>query len=319
MGKSRWITNGVWGSLTWGFKYRRPLISTHFQRMTSCIDFHTHSIASDGQLSPAQLVRRASEKGVRFLALTDHDTTHGVEEAAITAKQVGVHLIPGIELSVTWNDQNFHMVGLGIDPLHPVLASGIRDQQELRMSRAREIGQRLNKKRIGGAFEGAALLAGDGMITRTHFARYLVDQNRAATIQKAFDQFLKRGKPGYVPTQWTPIETGIKWITAAGGIAVLAHPHRYKISATRLKRLLTDFRNAGGQAIEVVCGNSSNDDVSKFSRHALEFGLLGSVGSDFHSPENPWIELGRLRPFPDEVSPVWGELGIVSNPLSPTH
>lgn len=287
--------------------------------MTSCIDFHTHSIASDGQLSPAQLVKRASEKGVRVLALTDHDTTHGVEEAAITAKQIGVHLVPGIELSVTWNDQNFHMVGLGIDPLHPILASGIREQQELRLSRAREIGRRLNKNRIEGAFEGAALLAGNGMLTRTHFARYLVDQNRAATLQKAFDQFLKRGKPGYVPTRWAPLETGIQWVTAAGGIAVLAHPHRYKISTTRLKRLLTDFKTAGGQAIEVVCGNSSNDNVLKFSRHALDFGLLGSIGSDFHSPENPWIELGRLRPFPNGVSPVWVKLGIASDPPSPAH
>jgi hypothetical protein len=285
--------------------------------MTSSIDFHTHSIASDGQLSPTQLVRRASEKGVRVLALTDHDTTHGVEEAAITAKEIGVHLVPGIELSVTWNDQNFHMVGLGIDPLHPILASGIREQQELRLSRAREIGRRLNKNRIEGAFEGAALLAGNGMLTRTHFARYLVDQNRAATLQKAFDQFLKRGKPGYVPTRWAPLETGIQWVTAAGGIAVLAHPQRYKISTTRLKRLLTDFKTAGGQAIEVVCGNSSNDDVLKFSRHALDFGLLGSVGSDFHSPENRWIELGRLRPFPNGVSPVWVKLGIASNPSSP--
>ncbi|MEE2766086.1 MAG: PHP domain-containing protein [Pseudomonadota bacterium] len=287
--------------------------------MTSSIDFHTHSIASDGQLSPTQLVRRASEKGVRVLALTDHDTTHGVEEAAITAKEIGVHLVPGIELSVTWNDQNFHMVGLGIDPLHPILASGIREQQELRLSRAREIGRRLNKNRIEGAFEGAALLAGNGMLTRTHFARYLVDQNRAATLQKAFDQFLKRGKPGYVPTRWAPLETGIQWVTAAGGIAVLAHPQRYKISTTRLKRLLTDFKTAGGQAIEVVCGNSSNDDVLKFSRHALDFGLLGSVGSDFHSPENRWIELGRLRPFPNGVSPVWVKLGIASNPSSPAH
>ncbi|MCS5565596.1 MAG: PHP domain-containing protein [Methylococcales bacterium] len=287
--------------------------------MTSSIDFHTHSIASDGQLSPTQLVRRASEKGVRVLALTDHDTTHGIEEAAITAKEIGVHLVPGIELSVTWNDQNFHMVGLGIDPLHPILASGIREQQELRLSRAREIGRRLNKNRIEGAFEGAALLAGNGMLTRTHFARYLVDQNRAATLQKAFDQFLKRGKPGYVPTRWAPLETGIQWVTAAGGIAVLAHPQRYKISTTRLKRLLTDFKTAGGQAIEVVCGNSSNDDVLKFSRHALDFGLLGSVGSDFHSPENRWIELGRLRPFPNGVSPVWVKLGIASNPSSPAH
>ena len=287
--------------------------------MTSSIDFHTHSIASDGQLSPTQLVRRASEKGVRVLALTDHDTTHGVEEAAITAKEIGVHLVPGIELSVTWNDQNFHMVGLGIDPLHSTLASGVREQQELRLSRAREIGRRLNKNRIEGAFEGAALLAGNGMLTRTHFARYLVDQNRAATLQKAFDQFLKRGKPGYVPTRWAPLETGIQWVTAAGGIAVLAHPQRYKISTTRLKRLLTDFKTAGGQAIEVVCGNSSNDDVLKFSRHALDFGLLGSVGSDFHSPENPWIELGRLRPFPNGVSPVWVKLGIASNPSSPAH
>jgi hypothetical protein len=157
------------------------------------------------------------------------------------------------------------------------------------------------------------------MLTRTHFARYLVDQNRAATLQKAFDQFLKRGKPGYVPTRWAPLETGIQWVTAAGGIAVLAHPQRYKISTTRLKRLLTDFKTAGGQAIEVVCGNSSNDDVLKFSRHALDFGLLGSVGSDFHSPENRWIELGRLRPFPNGVSPVWVKLGIASNPSSPAH
>ena len=278
--------------------------------MTCCVDFHTHSLASDGQLSPSELVQRAYKNGVRYLALTDHDTTAGLDEAQAEADMSGVNLIPGIELSVNWENQCFHIVGLNIDPQHVTLAAGIESARTLRISRATEMGRRLEKKGIIGVYEGASVLAGKGMITRTHFAKYLVDQNHCSTMQKAFDQYLKRGKPGFVPTQWVEMDKGVGWITGAGGTAVLAHPLRYKITATRMKRFLSAYQAAGGQALEVVCGSSNVSDIRNSARYAREFGLKASVGSDFHSPDTPWIDVGRLKPLPENVTPVWENLGI---------
>ncbi len=281
--------------------------------MTCCVDFHTHSTASDGQLSPADLVLRARDKGVRYLALTDHDTTAGIAEARAAADRSGLDLIPGVEVSVTWENQCLHIVGVGIDPQHPPLIAALDSVQQLRIARASEMGRRLEKKGIIGAFEGASELAGKGMITRTHFAKYLVNRNHCSTIQKAFDQYLGRGKAGFVQTRWLDFDQGIGLIMAAGGTAIIAHPRRYDLTATRMRKLLGDFRAAGGRAIEVVCGNSNREDIRDSARHAQEFGFLGSVGSDFHSPDAPWIEIGRLKPLPDSVEPVWKALGIPLN------
>lgn len=278
--------------------------------MTCCVDFHTHSQASDGQLSPSELVQRAHKNGVRYLALTDHDTTAGLDEAETEADKTGVNLIPGIELSVNWENQCFHIVGLNIDQRNATLATGIEAARILRISRAIEMGRRLGKKGIVGVYEGARLLAGKGMLTRTHFAKYLVNQNLCSTMQKAFDQYLKRGKPGFVPTQWVEMDKGVGWITGAGGTAVLAHPLRYKITATRMRRFLSAYRAAGGQAMEVVCGSSNANDIRNSARYAREFGLRASVGSDFHSPDASWIDVGQLKPLPKGVTPVWKNLGI---------
>lgn len=278
--------------------------------MTSRVDFHTHSSASDGRLSPARLVQRALDKGLRYLALTDHDTTAGIAEARSAAIGTNLDIIAGIELSVSWENLSLHVVGLHIDPNDPQLNESLESLRNLRVSRAREMGLRLEKKGIAGCFEGASRLAGSGMITRTHFARYLVDQNHCQTLQKAFDRYLSQGKPGYVKTNWVELKTGIGWIHQAGGTAVLAHPMRYQITATRMRKLLGDFQNAGGEAIEVVCGNSTTDDIHTSARYAREFGLMASMGSDFHSPDAAWIELGRLKPLPDHVEAIWKGLGI---------
>ena len=278
--------------------------------MTLQFDCHSHSTFSDGTLAPTELVNRAKSRGVKYLALTDHDTTAGLQEARSTAENIGIQLIPGIEISTTWENQCFHIVGLGIDPNHPPLVKGIATLRDTRESRAREMGRRLEKKGIPGAYHAAAKLAGHGMITRTHFARFLLSQNHASNMQQVFDRYLTRGKPGFVSTCWAKLNDAVNWITGSGGVAVMAHPRRYKITATRMKKLLSAFAKAGGQGIEVVCGSSNIDDIQVTARLAIQFGLLGSAGSDFHSPDNCWIELGRLQPLPENITAVWERLGL---------
>ncbi len=273
--------------------------------MSSEYDFHCHSTASDGQLSPTDVVLRAHKNGVSCISLTDHDTTAGLNEAQICANNVGIRMVAGIEISANWSHQCFHIVGLGIDPDNADLSQGIKRTETLREQRAESIGLRLEKKGIPGCYKAAKKIAGSGMITRTHFAKHLVNDNYANTMQQAFDRYLVRGKPGFVATQWPQMEEVVSWICAAGGIAVLAHPRRYKITATRLRQLLTEYKDHGGTAIEVVCGSSNNNDIQESAKLAQRFDLLGSVGSDFHSPDNKWIELGRLQPFPDGIEPVW--------------
>lgn len=273
-------------------------------------DLHCHSTASDGALSPTELVQRAHEHGVTSLALTDHDTVAGLAEAqAAASTTAGIRLIPGIELSSSWRNKCFHIVGLGINPAHPPLAEATRNLQLMRMERAEKMADKLEKKRIPGALEAVKKAAGDGMITRSHFADFLLSQFHVASQQEAFDRYLGAGKAAFVPTAWSELELTVNWITGAGGVAVLAHPLRYKLTASWMKRLLTAFKEAGGQGIEVVTGRYDADEIKRVANYATGFDLAGSVGSDFHSPANPWVELGRLAPLPPNIKPVWELLG----------
>jgi hypothetical protein len=273
--------------------------------MTEIYDLHSHSTASDGSLSPTELVQRAYQHGVTALALTDHDTTCGLNEAQDCAAITGIRLIPGIELSTNWENKCFHIVGLGIDPTYPPLAQATQHLHHLRLERAEKIAEKLEKKHITGSLEAIKKSAGDGMITRTHFADFLVSQKHVDTQQEAFDRYLTKGKPAYVSTSWTELELAVSWITESGGVAVVAHPLRYQLTASWMKRLLTAFKDAGGQGIEVITSRINNDEIRLAADYAKRFELAGSTGSDFHSPDNPWVELGRFAPLPANIKPVW--------------
>jgi 3',5'-nucleoside bisphosphate phosphatase len=277
--------------------------------MTEKYDLHCHSNVSDGVLSPTELVRRAHGQGVTALALTDHDTTAGVVEAKEAAAQTGIKLIPGIELSASWQDKTFHIVGLGINPDYPPLFEATRHLQVIRLERAGQIAAKLEKKRIPGAFEAVTKAAGDSMITRTHFADFLVSHFHVSSQQDAFDRYLAKGKPAYVATVWAEMDLAVNWITQSGGVAVLAHPLRYKLTPKWMNRLLAAFKQAGGQGIEVVTGRCNADEIKLAASYANSFELAGSVGSDFHNPANPWVELGRLAPLPANIKPVWELFG----------
>lgn len=268
-------------------------------------DLHSHSTASDGALSPTELVLRAREHGVSALALTDHDTVAGLQEAGAAAERVGLRLIPGIELSASFESHCLHIVGLNIDPNHRGLLEGIARQQQIRDERAQKIAEKLTKKGIVDAYPILREAAGNGEITRLHFADFLVSHGYAETQQDAFDRYLSKGKPAYVPTAWASLAECVAWITAAGGIAVLAHPLRYKLSTKWINKALTAFTAAGGRGIEVVTGRASADDIRLSLLHASRHRLYASVGSDFHAPGNPWLELGRLAALPAGVEPVW--------------
>jgi len=275
--------------------------------MTRRFDLHTHSTASDGTLAPAELVERAADAGVDVLALTDHDTLEGVSEAREAARRRGLVLVPGVEISVTWQGGTIHVVGLDVDPRAPGLTAGLAGQREFRDWRAREIGRRLERDAgISGAFDGALALSNGRLVSRTHFARHLVASGRAESVHGVFRRFLKPGKPGHVPGQWAPLGEAVSWIREAGGQAVIAHPARYPLTRNKLRRLFGEFVEAGGVGLEVVSGSHSRDDQVVMAAHASDFGLLASAGSDYHGPENPWMELGRLPPLPVGCRPIWG-------------
>lgn len=273
--------------------------------MTRSYDLHSHTLYSDGTLSPTELVERAAAKGVDVLALTDHDVTDGLAEARAAAGRIGIRLVPGVEISATWEGMTVHVVGLGIDPDNPVLDRGLAGLRRQRDERALEIAAGLEKAGIAGTHEGASRLAGGRILSRTHFARHLVEAGHAADMGKAFRKFLRKGKAGFVRSEWCSLETSVDWIREAGGRAVIAHPERYTVGRVRMERMLSDFREAGGAGIEVVCGSHTPSGVEKFGRLACEFELLASRGSDFHSPEATWVELGRLPPLPEYCVPVW--------------
>lgn len=271
-------------------------------------DLHCHSNVSDGVLSPAELVRRAKANGVELFALSDHDALDGLADARSEALRIGLAFVAGVEVSVTWAGETIHVLGLGIDAEDPALVDGLARTRAGRDSRAREMGEQLAAVGIPGAYEGALRHVGNpDLVSRTHFARHLVERGVCRTVGEVFERFLSEGKPGFVEHRWANLAEAIGWIHGAGGVAVLAHPGRYRLPETGLRVLMEAFRELGGRGIEVVCGSHRPDQYQRFARHALELGFLASRGSDFHAPGEGSIDLGGLPPLPAELEPVWAD------------
>ncbi len=267
-------------------------------------DLHTHTTASDGSLTPSELVNFAHERGVGVLAVTDHDTVAGCAEAADAASK-DLSVICGIEFSTTWSGRSIHIVGLNVDPDSKALLDGVNEQQRARDSRAREIGRRLTRLGIDDPYPAARRMAGDAAIGRPHFAALLVDAGVVRDTATAFRKYLGAGKLGDVTLGWAGLEDVISWIHAAGGIAVIAHPAKYKMTMTKLKLLVADFVEAGGDAIEVVCGHQTPDVTRRLADVARDFELAASIGSDFHHPGQSWSHPGSCGQLPKDVRPVW--------------
>lgn len=273
-------------------------------------DLHCHSTVSDGLLSPGDLVRRAKDNGVELLALTDHDELGGLAEARSMAEEVGLRFVDGVEISISWgDDQTVHIVGLGIDPTNAELVDGLEKVRSGRDARAGRMAAELDKVGIHGAYEGALRHVGNpALISRSHFARYIAEQGHAKDVKSVFDFWLAKGKPGYVEHSWATLEEALSWIIGAGGIAVVAHPGRYRLSKAERRQLFVAFKELGGRGIEVLSGSNKDEEVREFSRIAQEFGFLASRASDFHGPGESWIDLGKLPDLPKDLIPVWSQL-----------
>ena len=273
-------------------------------------DLHCHSTVSDGLLSPAEVMRRAKSNGVELMALTDHDELGGLAEARATADEIGLRFVDGVEISISWgDDQTVHIVALGIDPLNAELIEGLHQVRSGRDARAGRMAAELDKVGIHGAYEGALRHAGNpALVSRSHFARYIVEQGHAKDVKSVFDHWLAKGKPGYVGHAWATLEDALRWIEGAGGVAVIAHPGRYRLSKAELRALFVAFKDRGGRGIEVLSGSNKDDEVREFARIAREFGFLASRGSDFHGPGESWIDLGKLPDLPEGLTPVWSRL-----------
>lgn len=269
------------------------------------IDLHAHSTVSDGMLTPAELVQHAANSGVRVLALTDHDDIGGLAEARHAAVQQNMHLINGVEISVTWNKRTLHIVGLKINPDDEVLKSALAGVRAGRVERARKMSQGLEKSGIYGAFEAASQYAQDSILTRMHFARFLVEKNYAKDTKSVFKKYLVKGKPGYVEHEWMSLESAVSLIKNSGGVAVLAHPGRYEIKRTSMLLLLEEFRALGGEAIEVVTGSHTPAQYVEYAKYAQLFGLKASQGSDYHGHGISFMGMGRLPALPAQCQPVW--------------
>ena len=273
-------------------------------------DLHCHSTVSDGLLSPAEVMRRAKSNGVELMALTDHDELGGLAEARATADEIGLRFVDGVEISISWgDDQTVHIVALGIDPANAELIAGLHQVRSGRDARAGRMAAELDKVGIHGAYEGALRHAGNpALVSRSHFARYIVEQGHAKDVKSVFDHWLAKGKPGYVGHAWTTLEDALRWIDGAGGIAVIAHPGRYRLSKAELRLLFAAFKDQGGRGIEILSGSHKDEEVREFSRIAREFGFLASRGSDFHGPGESWIDLGKMPDLPEDLTPVWSQL-----------
>jgi 3',5'-nucleoside bisphosphate phosphatase len=272
-------------------------------------DLHCHSVISDGTLTPEALAQRAKAAGVELWALTDHDEIGGQQRAMEAARAVGLPYLTGTEISVSFAGRVVHIVGLGFDHQAPELAEGLRVTRGGREARAREMAAGLAQVGIPGAFEGALQYVGNpDLISRTHFARFLVDAGHCSDVPEVFRRFLTEGKPGFVPHKWAALKDAVGWITRAGGVAVIAHPGRYDFTPVEEYALITEFMAHGGRGIEVVTGSHTAAEFQQYTDTALEFGLLASRGSDFHCPEESRTDLGALPPLAGSLTPVWAAL-----------
>lgn len=274
-------------------------------------DLHNHSTCSDGLLSPTQLMELAAKAGVDAIALTDHDTTDGLAEAREAAQRLGVNLVNGVEISVSWGETTIHVVGLAIDPTCPALIAGLESIRQGRLERARRIAKALEAAGLPDTLEPALALAdNDAMISRTHFARHLVERGAVKDIQAAFDKYLARGKRAFVSHRWADLKDAIGWIKAAGGVAVLAHPGRYELKSAFRNALLEEFKSLGGEAIEVVTGSHRPEQYATWRNLAEEHGFLASRGADYHGPGESPFEPGTLPLLPASCKPVWSKWAL---------
>ena len=269
-------------------------------------DLHCHSVVSDGTLTPEVLAERAKTNGVELWALTDHDEIGGQHRAMAAAKAQGMAYLTGTEISVTFAGETVHIVGLGFDPDDAALKQGLHNTRNGSEQRAREMSDSLAQAGIHGAFEGALKFVGNPeLISRTHFARHLVETGVCKETNEVFRKYLTEGKPGYVPHRWASLKDAITWITQANGMAIIAHPGRYNFSANAEYALFTEFKAHGGRGVEVVTGSHTKQEFVKYAETAKEFGLAASRGSDFHSPDESHTDLGKLPFLPGELTPVW--------------
>jgi predicted metal-dependent phosphoesterase TrpH len=269
-------------------------------------DLHCHSTVSDGTLTPEQLAQRAAENGVELWALTDHDEIGGQGRAAAAARSRGMRYLTGTEISVSFIGKTVHIVGLGFDPDDVRIRNGLRQTRGGRKQRAHDMSAQLSKVGINGAFEGALKYAGNhDLISRTHFARFLVETGVCRDTNDVFRRYLTEGKPGFVEHRWATLKEAVSWITQTGGVAVIAHPARYRFSANEEFALFTEFKNHGGQGVEVITGSHSAAEYVTYADTAREFGLAASRGSDFHSPDESHTDLGTLPLLPSGLTPVW--------------
>jgi predicted metal-dependent phosphoesterase TrpH len=269
-------------------------------------DLHCHSVVSDGTLTPEALAERAKSNGVELWALTDHDEIGGQQRAAAAAQAHGMHYLTGVEISVTFIGQTVHIVGLGFDPKNEALQQGLVQTRGGRGQRAKDMSDGLAKAGIKGAYEGALKFAGNHeLISRTHFARFLVETGVCKDTNEVFRKYLTEGKPGYVEHRWATLKDAVGWITQAGGAAVIAHPARYKFTPNQEFALFTEFKGHGGLGVEVVTGSHTPAEYLTYADTAREFGLVASRGSDFHSPAESHTELGTLPYLPGQLTPVW--------------
>ncbi|AOK53171.1 PHP domain-containing protein [Burkholderia stagnalis] len=269
-------------------------------------DLHCHSNVSDGLLSPVDVARRAHAGGVTLWALTDHDEVGGQAAARSEAEALGMRYLSGVEISVTWASRTVHIVGLNIDPTNPALVDGLYRTRHGRAARARAIAAQLETLGIPGAYDGALkYVSNPDLISRTHFARFLVESGHAASTADVFDRLLGDGKPGFVPHRWATLSDAVQWIRGAGGEAVVAHPGRYRYTPVEFDAFFGEFIDLGGRAIEVVTGSHTPDQYREYADVARRFGFEASCGSDFHAPGEGRIELGSLPPLPSDLKPVW--------------
>ncbi len=269
-------------------------------------DLHCHSVVSDGTLSPEALASRAKANGVQIWSLTDHDELGGQDRAQEAAQALGMQYISGVEISVTWCEQTLHIVGLGIDHKNTELVDGLYQTRYGRSNRAKAIAEQLDQIGIKNAYEGALQFVGNPeLISRTHFARFLVESGVCKDTNEVFANYLIEGKPGFVPHVWANLNDAVTWIRQAGGLAIIAHPGRYNYTSLQLTQLYEQFKDMGGQGIEVVTGSHTPDEYKTFAKVALQYGFLASRGSDFHDPEESHIDLGKLPDLPSQLRPVW--------------